>query len=168
MKEDNPSLTITHKPMETKFSTSFIVFPEHTNHMSPIIFGGKFMAELDLCAAKCVRRALYSSSKVNGAVTHKMEVTFKKPCYLGDFIIMEAELTALGEKSLSVNVKAYREVKSVTESEDSTYENPAYLVQDWKEEVAEANFVFISASLNPEQLKDKPYFLPYKAHGLKL
>lgn len=134
--------------MNTTFSNSFIIFPEHTNHMSPIIFGGKFMAELDLCAARCVRRFLYDSPYADAAVTHKADFKFLKPTYLGDFIIMEATIKETGKKSICVEVKAYRE---------TVYE---------KEPVAEANFVFISVNLKKVDLQKKPLYLPYEDHGM--
>lgn len=138
--------------MNTTFSTSFIIFPEHTNHMSPIIFGGKFMAEMDLCAAKCVRRFLYDSETADASVTHKANFTFLRPTYLGDFIIINSTITEVGEKSIKINTGAFREVK------DSSL----------KEKVAEAEFVFIAIDPNPEILKTKPKFLPYINHNLEL
>lgn len=138
--------------MNTTFSTSFIIFPEHTNHMSPIIFGGKFMAEMDLCAAKCVRRFLYDSETADASVTHKASFTFLRPTYLGDFIIINSTITEVGEKSIKISTSAFREVK------DSNI----------KEKVAEAEFVFITIDPNPEILKTKPKFLPYINHNLEL
>lgn len=108
------------------------------------------MAELDLCAAKCVRRFLYESEEVDSAVTHKAEFIFVKPTYLGDFIIMEATITSTGEKSISVNVEAYRETKN------------------GRELVAEAKFVFISTCMKDTDLSKKPLYLPYTYHGLEV
>ena len=48
-----------------KYTTSFIVFPKHCNHLKDLIFGGAFMAELDLAAAHCVRKALVGSELNN-------------------------------------------------------------------------------------------------------
>ena len=47
--------------METVFNHTFTVFPEHSNYMPPMIFGGKLLAEMDICAAMTARRFLYSS-----------------------------------------------------------------------------------------------------------
>lgn len=149
--------------MNRKFESSFIVFPEHTNHMSPIIFGGKFMAELDLCAAKCVRRFLYEAGHADGSVTYKMDVTFKAPCYQGDLIFIESEIVDTGEKSITVKTKAYRE-QLVTRRTKAYQDNGKYE----RVEVAEANFVFISIKTDEENIKSKPYFLPYVKHGLEL
>lgn len=151
--------------MNTKFESSFIVFPEHTNHMSPIIFGGKFMAELDLCAAKCVRRFLYDSDTADGSVTYKMDVTFKAPCYQGDLIFIEANIVNTGEKSISVNVKAFRE-QLLCRRRSHDYRVNSKTIE--RVEVAEANFVFISIKVDEELIQTKPYFLPYVKHGLKL
>lgn len=149
--------------MNKTFESSFIVFPEHTNHMSPIIFGGKFMAELDLCAAKCVRRALYDSDWADGSVTYKMDVTFKLPCYQGDLIFLNAEIIDLGKKSITVKVKAYREQEEFRRTKDPLRSGRKY---QERVEVAEANFVFITITANPEQIQHKPYFLPYVEHKL--
>ena len=135
--------------MHTKYTSSFRIFPEHTNHMAPCIFGGAFFSEMDLAAANCVYRALYSS-KCQGAVTHKANVTFHKPTYQGDLIFIEAEIKDCNHKSIVVDTKAYRE------SEDSE-----------RELVAEVEFVFITIETT-ECMKDKPNRLPYKGHGLNL
>jgi acyl-CoA hydrolase len=133
--------------------------------MNPIIFGGKFMSELDLCAAKCVRRFLYDSTTADGSVTYKMDVTFKAPCYQGDLIFIEAEIVDTGEKSISVSVKAFREQKVFRRTRDPLHSDNSY---QERVEVAEANFVFISIKVDEEHIQTKPYFLPYVKHGLSL
>jgi acyl-CoA hydrolase len=137
--------------MNTKSDTetSFIVFPEHTNHMSPIIFGGKFMAEMDLCAAKCARRALYESKVANGSVTHKANFTFLKPAYLGDLIVINSYVSEVREKSLTITTNANRETK------------------DGFEKIAEATFVFVAIAMTDGVLATKPMYLPYINHGLE-
>jgi len=127
-----------------------MVFPEHCNHLKELIFGGAFMAQLDLTAAHCVRRALFDTENgVKNAVTHKASFTFLKPCYVGDLIEMEANVVGLGPKSLQVTVKARRN------------RNRVY------DDIAEAEFVFISIG-EIIDLTTHPNFLPYKEHGLKV
>ena len=134
--------------MKYKYETSFIVFPKHCNHLKELIFGGAFMAELDLAAAHCVRRVLFNTTNgVKNAVTHKANFTFLKPSYVGDLLELEADLQELGSKSISVKVKAWRNTDGI-------------LAQ-----VAEADFVFISIG-DVGDLALHPNFLPYKEHGL--
>lgn len=137
-----------------EYRSSFIVFPEHSNHMYPIIFGGKFMTELDLCAAKCVRTALFKSVMADSAVTHKVTITFLKPCYVGDLIEIEADIKSLGTKSLVVSVNAYRVRK------DSRAPDFKIVTR-----VAEAELVFIA--IGEADLASKPEYLPYVEHGLE-
>lgn len=95
--------------MNLKFETNFVVMPTQTNYMYPMIFGGSFFAEMDLCAAQCVKRLLHDSKTCKYSVTHKFEGTFHRPCYAGDLIYLYAEVTDIRHKSIVVKVKAYRE-----------------------------------------------------------
>lgn len=132
--------------MNLKHNCSFIVFPKHCNHMQNIIFGGHFMAEMDLAAAHCVRRFLFDSETCSEAVTYKADYTFHKPCYLGDLIDLEATIFSTKDKSIVVTIGAYRNVQGKLEY------------------VAESSFVFISIE-SKELTTHGP--LPYKNHGLK-
>jgi acyl-CoA hydrolase len=130
------------------FTTSFIVFPKHCNHFKELIFGGAFMAEMDLAAAHCVRLALFDTDNgVKNAVTHKASFTFLKPSYVGDLLELEANIQSFGEKSITVEVKARR-------NRNRVYDN-----------IAAGEFVFISIG-DVDDLTSHPDFLPYKAHGL--
>lgn len=120
--------------------------------MQPIIFGGKFMAQLDLCAAQCVRRCLQANnSPCRQAVTHQMNFKFLQPCYVGDTIDMVAEITGARNKSIAGQVTAYRLNPDSPELEGV--------------KVAEAQFVFITVG-ELDDLQSKPRYLPYKDHGL--
>lgn len=131
------------------YTTSFIVFPKHCNHHKDLIFGGAFMAELDLAAANCVRKALFGSPNgVENAVTYKAEFEFKKPAYVGDVLELEAEVVSVGKKSIGVRVSADR------------FNSGFYDL------IAIAEFVFITVD-KIETLEHHPNFLPYKEHGLK-
>jgi acyl-CoA hydrolase len=134
--------------MKREYTTSFTVYPEDANCMTPMIFGGAFFSHMDKAAAAAVRRALYSSKTCETAVTFKFNGTFHKPCYIGDFIILEAKVVSFGHKSIVVTVEAYREWA------------------DSKEKVAESEYVFITIK-NDEDVVNKPHTLPYANHGLK-
>lgn len=135
----------------TKYQTSFTVMPVHTNWHYPLIFGGAFFSQLDLCAANTVRRFLYASQTCEAAVTHKAEVSFCKPTYAGDLINLTGEVVSAGKKSVVVTVRAYRE--------NHQKQEPDF--------VAEAQFVFVSVH-NLNEIASKPDLLPYAEHGVKL
>jgi acyl-CoA hydrolase len=101
--------------LKTTHSNSFVVMPIHTNYMYPLIFGGAFMGELDLCAATLVNNLVKQSRTVDNAVTHKADFTFHAPSYAGDVIYMDATVEELGKKSIVVKVQAYREPRDSME-----------------------------------------------------
>ena len=103
------------------------------------------MAEMDLAAAHCIRKALIGNvNGIENAVTHKANFEFKKPAYVGDLLDLEAVVTSCHTKSITVTVTAKRN----------------------KELVAVGNFVFITID-KIESLAHHPEFLPYKEHGLE-
>jgi len=127
-----------------KYTTSFIVFPKHCNHLKDLIFGGAFMAELDLAAAHAVRIALIGNTNgIENAVTYKATFEFLKPSYVGDLLEIDAEVTNFGTKSVEVLVTAKR----------------------GRDTIAVGDFIFITIG-KVESLEDHPDLLPYKAHGL--
>lgn len=127
--------------MNLVFENSFTVMPTHCNYMFPMIFGGAFFSELDLCAACCVNRLLHDS-ECDSAVTHKvLDLTFHKPAFAGDIIFMKAVVTELRNKSITVTVTAEREKRA----------SPG------RDHIVDAKFVFVSK-------KDGEYH----PHGLSL
>ncbi len=113
--------------MNVKFESSFTVMPSHCNYMLPMIFGGHFFGEMDLCAACCVNRLLHDS-ECDSAVTHKFRGTFHAACQLGDIVFLEAQVIEVRQKAVTVIVKAYREKRA----------------QAGRDFVAEAEFVFVT------------------------
>jgi len=143
--------------MNLIYETSFTVYPEDTNIHLPLIFGGAFFGHLDKAAAVAVRRLLYDSTTCKGAVTHKVEnLTFHKPCYMGDLIFIRAEIVSLGVKSVVVDVTAHRENLPQIDQQ------PAEL-----ELAAAAKFVFVTIA-SDYNIESKPNLLPYASHGLKM
>ena len=137
--------------MNLKFSTTFTVMPKHTNYMFPMIFGGAFFSEIDLCAAQTVNRLLHDSKTARAAVTHKFTGTYHKPTFVGDLIFLHGEVVGLGYKSIVVHVRAFREKRGVAG-------------QDF---VAEAEFVFVTVR-DTDDVQNRPDFLPYAHHGLRM
>src|SRR5690349_16457707 len=93
--------------MRLNFSNSFRVMPEHCNFRFPQIFGGAFMAQLDLCAHTCCTDLLqFSDSPCDNAATYKvLELTFHLPCGLGDEIHMDASVVSMKDNSVVVHVE---------------------------------------------------------------
>lgn len=137
--------------MNTTFQTSFVVYPEHTNSLQPLIFGGAFFSEMDKAAAITVHRLLYASVTCKSAVTHKVEnLTFYKPCYMGDLININCKVESVGKKSVVVQVECYRELR-----------------EQYIDLVAEAKFIFVTLE-RVDTIVEKFEWLPYAQHGLTL
>ena len=126
--------------MNLVFENSFTVMPKHCNYMFPMIFGGHFFSEMDLCAACCVNRLLHDS-ECDSAVTYKFEGTYVAAAESGDLVFMRAEVVELRRNAVVVQIKAHREKRA----------------QAGKDLVAEAKFVFVT--------KKEGKFHP---HGLSL
>jgi len=87
---------------------SFTVFPQDCNPYQTL-FGGKILAELDVCAAALARRFIYNT-ECDGIVTLKInEVVFHKPAFIGDLILMHAEVIEVGESSVTIQCDVHRE-----------------------------------------------------------
>ena len=115
--------------MSVEFENHFTIMPKDTNYMFPMVFGGAFFSEMDLTAANCVKKCLQKSENKNlKAVTHKANVCWLKPTWLGDIVKMKAEVVSLGKKSIVVKVLAFIDDNNV---------------------VAEAEFVFVSLTIEP-------------------
>lgn len=96
--------------METIFNHTFTVFPEHTNYMPPMIFGGKLLSEMDICSAMTARRFLYSSDTARDAVTVAVSnVSFYVGAVVKDLIFLQGEVVRTGISSIDIHVSGYRE-----------------------------------------------------------
>lgn len=124
-----------------EYTTSIIVFPKHSNHLYPLIFGGALMEMMDLTAAMTSRRAL-QLTELEHSVTHKADYTFHRPSYVGDVLDLTGTVKSCSVKSLAIEV----------------------IVKRKSELIATGSFVFIS--IEPSDLSLKPAFLPYVKHGL--
>ena len=145
--------------MNTVFETNFTVMPTDANYLSPLIFGGAFFSQMDLCAAQTANRALHDSTtrpkpnqlSCKAAITHIAEVKWDKPCYVGDLIFLRGEVVEFGTKSIVVELSAWREKRGSPD----------------RDKVASGKFVFISID-NYDNLDQHPDLLPYVPHGLKM
>jgi acyl-CoA hydrolase len=117
--------------------------------MYPLIFGGALFSQMDLCAANTVKQVLKEYTLGCSAITHKVEVEFSGPSYVGDLIELEGEIISMGAKSIVVNVKAFRSNYEVT-----------------RLSIAGAKFIFVT--IESIDLHDKPNKLPCIFHDLNL
>jgi len=128
--------------MDLEFDTNFTIMPTHCNYLSPLVFGGSLFSKMDLCAAVCSTRLLrHSPTGCTSAVTHKADVTFHKPSYLGEIIYLNAKVVELRQKAIKIHVRVEREQR----------------LEKGRDFIAEADFVFVS-------MKDGEYF----KHGLEM
>lgn len=95
--------------MITKHSTCFTVMPQHSNYMS-MVFGGEMLARMDICAAECVRRFLYSAkTKLYALTTRVEEVGFAVGAEIGDIVFFDAKIIYTGIKTIKVDIIGHRE-----------------------------------------------------------
>ena len=113
--------------MNLEFESNFVVMPKHCNYMYPMIFGGHFFSEMDLCAASCVTRLLHGSV-CDSAVTHKFEGTYHAAAESGDLVFMHARVVELRKKAVVVEIRAHRERRAKPD----------------RDLVADARFVFVT------------------------
>lgn len=125
-------------------TTNFFIFPQDTNYHPPMVFGGKMLSEMDICAAGAVRRALYDSPTAKDALTVAVNnARFLKGAVVKDMIFMVATITKLGIKSLEVHVEAFKEQPVVL--------GPGYYVKADRTKMAEADFVFTAYDMKYEK-----------------
>jgi len=107
--------------MQEKTTAVQIVMPQHCNgYAKPRLFGGQIMAWIDVTGAVAARR--YTHKAVTTVCIDNL--TFLKPAYLNDTVVLEAVVTWTGRTSLEVRVD------SLVETLDGSREliNRAYAV----------------------------------------
>ena len=114
--------------MQTELTTFFTVLPKHCNHHMPMIFGGHFMAEMDIAAAMLVAKLLVNSTTATHAVTYKYDGTFFAAAEMGDIVELRCKITEVRKRGIGVEVCAYRQRRN----------------QSILDYVAKSNFVFVS------------------------
>ena len=75
--------------MNLIFENSFVVFPKDTNYNPPMVFGGKILAEMDIAAACCARRLLYSSHIKDAVTVAVNNVSFFIGAEVKDLIFLD-------------------------------------------------------------------------------
>lgn len=124
-------------------SSAFVVFPADCNANPPMLFGGKLLAEMDRMAGITTRRFLYNSpAGARDAVTVAINnVKFHRSSQVKDLIVVQGTVTKIGDTSITVNVRAEREM----------LEGGSMV----RELLAEGEFVFVSVTIDPETKQTK-------------
>ena len=87
--------------MTEKTTAVQIVMPQHCNgYAKPRLFGGQIMAWIDVTGAVAARR--YAQKAVTTVCIDHL--TFLKPAYLNDTVVLEAFVTWTGRTSMEVRV----------------------------------------------------------------
>lgn len=136
------------KPVHTVFETSFSVFPQDTNYLYPMLFGGKLLSEMDIASAGAARRALYNSPVSDVVTVAVKDVVFHVGAQVRDLVFLRAELVRCGRKSLEFRVTGERE----------------HLLTGKRELICEGTFIFVTIQLD----KEDPSRSKSIEHGLTL
>ncbi len=131
--------------------TSFFVFPQDTNYHKDMVFGGKMLSEMDLCAAAVANKALYFSKTAKDALTVAVNVQFLKGAKVKDLVYIRGTLSKLGIKSLAISVEAYKETPN--------YNSDGELLGLIRHKMAEGVYTFTAFDMANEKSV---------AHGLTL
>jgi acyl-CoA hydrolase len=126
---------------EQELTTYFTVLPKHCNHHIPMIFGGEFMAQMDIAAAMLTAKLLVSSKTATHAVTHKFEGEFMAAAQMGDIVQLHCTVSELRKKAIVIMVEAHRQKRG----------------EPMNDYIAWAKFIFVSKN------EDK-----FVEHGLSL
>lgn len=135
--------------MNSVYETSFVVFPQDTNYMYPMVFGGKVMSEMDIAAAICVRRALIGASAEYAVTTRATNIEFHVGAVVGDLVFLTARIVRVGTTSINIDVEGVRELKDGS-----------------KEKICNGSFTFVTVE-NPAAVGPDRKLQP-KPHGLVL
>ena len=107
--------------MNLVHENNWIIMPADCNYQYPMVFGGAFMAQVDLCAAACANRLLHDS-ECDSAVTYKiLEGVFYLPCEAGDLVFMRAEVVELRNTAIVIDVMAEREKRNSPKREKAAF-----------------------------------------------
>ena len=136
--------------MNLVYITSFIVMPKDTQSSGRILFGGKILSEMDLCAAHTARRLLYDAPQELGLLTVAVkDINMMAPAFPADLVFLRGQIVKLGTTSIEIQVVAWKE------DYDGSMNN-----------IAIGTFVLVSTI--PWESDEEGNGLTPRAHGLKL
>ena len=96
-------------PDERHLAIRVMATPADTNSAGDI-FGGWLMAQVDIAGSIIARR--HANGRIVTVAVNSFE--FRQPVFVGDLISCYAEITRIGNTSLTVNVKAFAERQQET------------------------------------------------------
>jgi len=96
-------------PDERHLAIRVMATPADTNSAGDI-FGGWLMSQVDIAGSIIARR--HANGRIVTVAVNSFE--FRQPVFVGDLISCYAEITRLGNSSLTINVKAFAERQKET------------------------------------------------------
>lgn len=96
-------------PDERHLAIRVMATPADTNSAGDI-FGGWLMSQVDIAGSIIARR--HANGRIVTVAVNSFE--FRQPVFVGDLISCYAEITRLGNCSLTINVKAFAERQKET------------------------------------------------------
>ncbi len=96
-------------PDERHLAIRVMATPADTNSAGDI-FGGWLMSQVDIAGSIIARR--HANGRIVTVAVNSFE--FRQPVFVGDLISCYAEITRIGNSSLTINVKAFAERQKET------------------------------------------------------
>lgn len=91
-------------PSLSRIETRYIVMPENTNHYGTV-FGGVIVSWIDIAAAMVAEKHCEHE-----AVTVSIDkVVFLSPIYIGDHVLLKANINYVGNTSMEIEVQVFKE-----------------------------------------------------------
>ncbi len=100
------STPVTKLPVEKQPSIRVLAMPADTNAAGDI-FGGWLMSQVDIAGSIVAYR--YAAGRVVTVAVNNF--VFIKPVFVGDLVSIFAELTQVGNTSMTIDINAYSERK---------------------------------------------------------
>lgn len=94
----------TKRSSESLTEQQYLIRPTHINHYGRL-FGGQLIYWIDELAGIVAMR--HSGATVTTAAIDNLQ--FKAPAFAGDMIVLQGEVTCVGQTSMEVRVDTYRE-----------------------------------------------------------
>ena len=102
-------------PFESQVTTRYLIMPDQVNTQGTA-FGGLVMSWIDMVAAMSAQK--HCETPVVTASIDKL--SFKYPMYIGDHVILKAQVNYVGKTSMEVGVMVLKENPITQENQKST------------------------------------------------
>lgn len=95
---------IAKRPSDSFVESRYLVMPNHANQYGTI-FGGTTVAWIDMVGSMAAQK--HCGREV---VTASIDtLNFREPIYIGEHVVLKAQVNFVGKTSMEVEVQAYRE-----------------------------------------------------------